>query len=220
MRFHYIAWYRLLPAFLLLLALPGVAFSSPSGKAQLNSFFTQVKSMQAQFEQVVASKSLSGLEKSTGVLYMQRPGMFRWDYKEPYPQHIVADGKKLWIHDVEMEQVIIKPVDIVLGNTPAVLLSGNSGITDKFIVKEEEERSQIDGRQWVELTPKQEEAGFDRIYIVFKDGQLHLMELHDAFGQITRLSFSKLQINPGFPNKLFQFEVPQGVDVIDETAAR
>lgn len=202
------------------LLLPGIAVSASSGKAQLERFFTQVKSMQARFEQVVANKSLSGLEKSTGVLYMQRPGMFRWDYEAPYPQHIVADGKKLWIHDVEMEQVIIKPVDIVLGNTPAVLLSGNVDITDKFVIKEESERSRVDGRQWVELVPKQEEAGFERIFIVFKDGQLQLMELHDAFAQITRLTFSQLQLNPRLSANLFQFKVPAGVDVIDETAAR
>ncbi|MEJ2180934.1 MAG: outer membrane lipoprotein chaperone LolA [Gammaproteobacteria bacterium] len=105
-----------------------------AAEQRLNQFFKQVHSMRADFTQSVISNARSSVEKSQGVLQMQRPGKFHWDYKSPYEQQIVADGKKLWIYDVEMEQVIVKSLDLALGDTPAVLLSGDATITDKFIV--------------------------------------------------------------------------------------
>ncbi len=192
-----------------------------AGAAQqrLNQFFKQVKSMRADFTQSVISDTRSSIDKSEGVLQMQRPGKFNWDYKLPYQQKIVADGKKLWIYDVEMEQVIVKRLDLVLGDTPAVLLSGDADITDKFIVTEITENVGGDASLfWLQLVPKQSEANFEKLLLAFSGSNLQIMELKDAFGQITRLTFSNLEQNPDIDPSVFSFSAPPGVDVIDEEA--
>ena len=174
--------------------------------------------MKADFNQSIVSESKPNVEKSTGVLQMERPGKFRWDYSFPYKQQIVADGKKLWVYDVEMEQVIVKPLDIVLGNTPAVLLSGNADIADKFDVEQiTDSDSDEKGLFWMQLTPKQEESGFENLLLAFMGNKLRTMELKDAFGQVTRIVFSNMVINPEIDPALFQFKVPAGVDVISDT---
>ena len=190
--------------------------------ARLNAFFSNVTSMQANFEQIIVSDSMPSVDQSKGVLYMQRPGKFRWDYKAPYEQHIVADGNKLWIYDVDLEQVVVKPLDLVLGNTPAVLLSGDASITEKFVVTTVSEmQSGLDVKTGklalLELRPKDKEANFEKITLAFAGDNLQMMELKDAFGQLTRLTFSNLQRNPILDSKLFEFTPPAGVDVINET---
>lgn len=185
---------------------------------KLQQFYKQIQSMKAEFSQSVISESKPQVQRSTGVLQMERPGKFRWDYKFPYEQQIVADGKKLWIYDIEMEQVIVKPLDLVLGNTPAVLLSGNADIADKFNIEEIAAPNNNDkGLYWMQLTPKQEESGFEKLLLAFVGNELRIMELKDAFGQITRISFTNLIENPKIASSVFEFTVPQGVDVIDDS---
>ena len=188
-----------------------------AAEQRLNQFFKQVHSMRADFTQSVISDARSSVDKSQGVLQMQRPGKFHWDYKSPYEQQIVADGKKLWIYDVEMEQVIVKSLDLALGDTPAVLLSGDATITDKFIVTQITENVGGDlSLFWLQLVPKQEEASFEKLLLAFSGSNLQIMELKDAFGQITRLTFANLEQNPDINPSVFNFVAPPGVDVIDE----
>jgi outer membrane lipoprotein carrier protein len=204
--------------FLLLLS---VNFSSVvfAGNAEqrLEQFFKQVQSMRADFTQTVISENRRSAEKSQGVLQMQRPGKFRWEYQTPYEQQIIANGKKLWIYDVEMEQVIVKKLDLALGDTPAVLLSGGANIADRFDVKEISVDSEGESSlYWLQLLPKQQEASFEKLLLAFAGDSLQIMELKDAFGQITRLTFSNLEQNPVINSSVFSFEPPAGVDVIDE----
>jgi outer membrane lipoprotein carrier protein len=173
--------------------------------------------MRADFTQTVISENRRSAEKSQGVLQMQRPGKFRWEYQTPYEQQIIANGEKLWIYDVEMEQVIVKNLDLALGDTPAVLLSGGANIADRFNVKEISVDSEGESSlYWLQLLPKQQEASFEKLLLAFAGDNLQIMELKDAFGQITRLTFSNLEQNPAINSAVFSFEPPAGVDVIDE----
>jgi len=204
--------------FLLLLSanFTSVVFAG-NAEQRLEQFFKQVQSMRADFTQTVISENRRSAEKSQGVLQMQRPGKFRWEYQTPYEQQIIANGKKLWIYDVEMEQVIVKKLDLALGDTPAVLLSGGANIADRFDVKEISVDSEGESSlYWLQLLPKQQEASFEKLLLAFAGDNLQIMELKDAFGQITRLTFSNLEQNPAINSSVFSFEPPAGVDVIDE----
>ena len=46
------------------------------------------------------------------------------------------------------------------------------------------------------------------------DPELAAMELEDHFGQITRILFTNVERNPKVDQKLFEFVVPEGVDVV------
>lgn len=210
--------YLVLTMWIVLGIFAAASVQAEAANKKLQQFYKQIQSMKAEFSQSVISESKPQVQRSTGVLQMERPGKFRWDYKFPYEQQIVADGKKLWIYDIEMEQVIVKPLDLVLGNTPAVLLSGNADIADKFNIEEIAAPNNNDkGLYWMQLTPKQEESGFEKLLLAFVGNELRIMELKDAFGQITRISFTNLIENPKIASSVFEFTVPQGVDVIDDS---
>lgn len=190
-----------------------------SGKDQLDAFYREVKSMQADFVQTVMSESARQVDETRGVLRMQRPGKFRWDYKQPYEQQIVADGEKLWVYDKDMDQVIVKQLDYALGNTPAVLLSGNVNLAEKFEISEYQPESQAEIDKhfaWVMLKPKQDDSGFQQLLLAFKNNDLQQMELIDSFGQMTRLTFNNLKRNPQIDVSVFKFTPPEGVDVISD----
>jgi len=41
------------------------------------------------------------------------------------------------------------------------------------------------------------------------------MELNDNFGQLTRIYFSNVKVNPTLEKNIFEFEAPEGVDVFE-----
>lgn len=193
------------------------ATSAGSATDRLNAFFSDIKSMRADFVQTVKSEGFTSVERLEGVLQMLRPGRFRWDYHVPYEQMIIADGKQLWIYDIDLDQVIVKPLDDVLGNTAAVLLSGSGLLADRFNIKEIPPRNN-EGLLWVELSPTKSDTGFQRLILAFGDIGLRQMELTDAFEQVTLISFSNFESNPKLAASVFQFVPPVGVDVIGEMA--
>lgn len=180
----------------------------------LKQFLDGTRSFRAEFSQSVLSKGGRKPQNSTGKLAFQKPGKFRWDVERPYPQLMVGDGKKVWIHDPELEQVTVKKMDQALGATPAALLSGSSDILKNFNLSE---GGSSDGLEWAEARPKSQEASFDRVRLGFApDGQLKAMEMFDNFGQSTTLRFHQPERNPALPASLFQFSPPKGTDVIGE----
>jgi outer membrane lipoprotein carrier protein len=187
---------------------------SHAGEAtdRLNAFFAQQGGMRADFSQTVEGAAFAQAETSRGTLKMLRPGRFRWDYTEPYAQQIVADGERLWIYDVDLQQVIVKPLDEALGDTPALLLSGDGQVSQRFDIKELMGRG--DGLLWVQLTPKQKDTGFKRVRLGFDAHFLRSMELVDGFDQLTRLAFSNVETGLKLPADTFVFVPPQGVDVV------
>lgn len=189
-------------------------FSGPATD-RLNTFFAEKGAMSAEFVQTVQGAAFAQPEESRGTLLMQRPGKFRWDYRLPYEQQIIADGKRLWIYDVDLEQVIVKPLDTALGDTPALLLSGDGSAAQRFDIKELSDRS--DGLLWVELLPKQADTGFNAVRLGFDKQHLRSMELVDGFEQVTRLLFSNVKSGIKLPADSFVFVPPNGVDVIGDT---
>ena len=195
---------------LMILATPAFAANSNL----VDNFFKNLKTLSADFTQTVQNAQLSTVDDSSGKLWISRPGKFRWDYKKPYEQQIVSNGEKIWIYDTDLEQVTLKNAKSELGQTPAMLLSGDRPVSESFSVNEIGKQN---GLSWVELDPKSDEAGFTAIRLGFENTVLKMMLLQDNLGQITEITFNKLKRNPAIDNALFEFEVPDGADVFDSS---
>ncbi|WP_031433313.1 outer membrane lipoprotein chaperone LolA [Methylomarinum vadi] len=198
--------------FLLLLGL-GNSLAEPTAEQQLKSFLEQTQSLTADFKQVSFDQYGNPAQISRGIFYLSRPGNFRWQYKQPYVQEIISHDGKVWFYDADLEQVTIKSVDDSLGATPALLLSGEVKLEENFILSQQGRDEDLD---WVKLSPKNEESGFKYILIGLSEGKLAGMELSDNFGQLTRIYFSNIQINPRLAKDIFQFTIPEGVDVLEQ----
>ena len=195
-----------------LLAAPGPAAAS-AGLDALNYFFTEITTFQARFGQIVLDETLVEIDDGQGTVWIQRPGMFRWDYEPPEAQQIVGDGENVWIYDIELEQVTVRAQDQALGKSPAILLAGGGDLEDNYTIEDIGTQGRFD---WVNLIPVDEDSGFSEVRIGFEDNRLRLMELLDNLGQRTRISFVDLRENVPIPLDTFDFTVPEGVDVIDE----
>ena len=200
---------------LLSMSLPLVA-EPTGGIAEMHAFLQDVHSLKADFVQVVLDSNLKQVKQSTGTLSIKRPDRFRWDYLQPNAEIIVADGKRLWLYDVDLQQVTVKPLNDTLAASPAVLLSGSNDVEKSFSV---EDLGAKDGLEWVSLVPKVKDTDFDNVKLGFKGDDVSVMELKDNLGNLTRITFSKLQRNVSVADDAFKFTPPKGADVIGDTGA-
>jgi len=180
----------------------------------LQNFLAGFKSLEATFVQSLINENGEVLEKTEGLLYLQQPGKFHWSYRTPYTQQIISNGDVLWIYDEDLEQLTIRKMGDAINQTPAGIILGNNNIAEHFL---QVNMGNIEDHDWIELTPKDPEAQYKNIRIGFDGAKLGMMIIFDNLGQTTRIDFSGVKKNTDLSTALFQFEIPEGVDVIDET---
>jgi len=193
-------------------ALLGAACAQASGLEQLNAFLAGAHTAQGSFAQVVTAKSGRKPQQSSGSFALQRPGKFRWVYDKPYPQTLVSDGDKFWSFDPDLNQVTVRKLGKALGSSPAALLAGD-GLDKNFDLKDSGSEN---GVEYVDATPKAQDASFQRVRIGLAANVPQTMEIHDNFGQTTVLRFTRFQMNPALNVGLFHFVPPKGADVVGE----
>jgi len=195
------------------LCLAAASAGEGAGLDQLHAFIRGASSGKATFRQIVAPRGRSPAQESTGTFTFQRPGRFRWAYEQPYEQLIVGDGGKLWIYDRDLNQVIVRTLDVALGGSPAALLAGDNALEKNFDLAD---AGRGDGLEFVDARPKAADTGFERVRIGFRDNLPRRMELTDAFGNLTTLDFGTFERNPPLDAAQFRFVPPKGADVVGE----
>ena len=204
---------------MLIFALQGVWLPSASASAleALKEFVATTKSGKTTFTQRIVKNNGSLSREASGTLEFSRPGKFRWIYTKPYEQELVGDGEKLWIYDRDLNQVTVKKMGEALGASPAAILSGADDLEKNFTLKEAAARESV---EWVEATPKAKETGFESVRLGFTklEGKYALaaMELKDSFGQLSVLTFGRVERNPVFAENVFRFTPPKGADVLTQ----
>lgn len=187
--------------------------AQPGGPAmaisQLKAFVLNTKAAQGSFDQKPAEGEPG--EASRGKFVFARPGKFRWEVIAPYPQLLVADGKEVFFHDPDLNQVTVRPMQGALGATPAAILFGTGELDENFVMAE---LPMVDGVNWLQATPKVKEAGFEQIRIGFKDNVPVAMIVLDAFNRTTQFVFANIVSNPVLAADTFVFTIPKGADVV------
>jgi outer membrane lipoprotein carrier protein len=190
------------------------ASASANGIDALKAFIADTKTAQAEFSQTVLDKNGTAKQQTSGTMAFSRPGKFRWSYRKPFEQIIVGDGNKIYLYDVDLEQVTIKQLGQALGSSPAALLAGDNEI-EKFYVLAD--AGTHDGLTWLTATPKDKDGSFNQIEMGFNEHTLAEMKIRDNFGLTTVLKLSHLERNPKLPASTFKFTPPPGVDVISDS---
>ncbi|AOE49962.1 outer membrane lipoprotein chaperone LolA [Kangiella sediminilitoris] len=195
-----------------------IIFSSMNAYAdaahKLEDKLSNINSYRANFTQEIRDEFNTVLDSSSGYFELQRPKLFRWVVSDPYEQEIVADGQNLWQFDRDIEQINVSDLDESLETTPAAILTKEKvDIVDNYNVAEV--ATGKDDITAFQLSSRDEQALFERLLIEFNGDDLVALKVSDNLGQTTIIDFSEINLSPGFDEKHFQFEAPNGVDIID-----
>lgn len=201
------------------LALAGTALAAHAGPMEsLENFIRTAKTGRADFTQVITAPPRDGQaarsKTSSGTFEFQRPNRFRFEYRKPFEQSIVADGQTLWLHDKDLNQVTHRKQAKVLGSTPAALIAA---APDLETLKRDFDLQALpdkDGLQWVQALPRGKEGQIQGMKVGFRGDQLAVLDIQDSFGQRSVLTFTGMQVNGGVAADAFRFTPPKGVDVV------
>lgn len=188
------------------------------GLKSLEDFMKSAHSGRAGFTQTVTAPPKDGqaarTKTSSGSFEFQRPGRFKFIYKKPFEQTIVADGQTLWLYDADLNQVTQRAQSKALGSTPAALLASAPDLAALRADFALEPAPEQDGLQWVLATPKARDGQLKSVRVGFEDDRLAALDILDSFGQRSLIRFTGLQLNLALPADTFQFKPPAGADVI------
>ncbi len=197
-------------ATLVLAMLATTAFAG--ARDDLTSFTKGLKGLDGQFTQQVFDANGKLKESSSGRVALTVPRLFRWEYTKPYEQLIVADGKQVWVYDPDLQQVTKRPQGNEEQNSPLAALVDPVKLNRDYAIKEAGMQSGLD---WLELTPKTAtETGFKSARLGFGAQGLATMQVVDALGQKTRITFNNWKRNPTFADGTFRYVPGKGVDVV------
>lgn len=183
-----------------------------TGADKLAELLQGYQTFSAQFQQITLAENGREAEKIDGQLHLAKPNLFRWETELPFPQEIVSDGKFIWIHDPDLEQVTQRSAESQQTSAPALILNGQ--------IEELQKSFAIDlltdsGReQLFDLMPLSEQSNFSRIRLAFADATITELMLEDSLGQRTSIVFSQQQVNPEQAENLYLFRVPADADLI------
>lgn len=196
------------------------ALAHASGLDNLENFVKSARSGRAEFTQVVTAPAREGqatrTKSSSGTFEFSRPSRFRFDYKKPFEQTIVADGQTLWLYDTDLKQVTSRKQSQVLASTPAALIAAApdlAALRKDFILEAAPDK---DGLQWVQATPKVKEGQVHSVKVGFRGNDLAVLEILDGFGQRSTITFNRMELNAAITPETFNFKPPAGVDVVKQ----
>lgn len=178
---------------------------------RLSAQLDPVKSLQAQFVQTVSDGNGKVLQTSQGTLAVKRGNRLRWETNAPFAYLIVTDGTVLWRYDRDLEQATRQKFSGQMADTPALILSGE---VQRIRGNYEVSREQSSAGEYFHLVPKQKDALFRSLTLVFSNNGIAQLILQDNLDQRTEIRFNSLINNPALADNLFHFDPPKGVDVV------
>ncbi len=185
---------------------------------RIQKLYDATKDFQAAFTQTYTSQIFGKKKVSSGFVYIKKPGMMRWDYKKPKPKHFVANGKSLYIYDPDLEQVIVdRSFKSSSLSTAVTFLWGRGKLSEEFRISFAQENEKEQSNRYVLLLEPKKKAQFSKLTFVVDKQTYQVMEtsVQDPGGNINHIVFSKVSRNIGIQKKVFDFDIPKGIEVIE-----
>jgi len=178
---------------------------------QLSQLLNNLQTSRANFTQTVMNSRGQILQQLSGKMVIQRPGRFRWEVTHPNRQLLIADGQQIWFYDIDLQQITIQTQKNADTDSPAALLSDSPrNLTQQFVIHP------LMDVQGFTLFPKNKNALFQSITLIFEHDRLREMRLADKLDQQTVINFSQVELNPHLPAQTFRFIMPRdkNIDIV------
>ncbi len=192
------------------------SLQGPAAAAKMRSLLGGKPIIEARFTQNVFDARGAVVQRSAGRFTAQQPRQLHWQVQSPAPQTLVTDGKRVWLHDPDLQQVTIDELDALTAEAPMLVLSGQvESLLTRFDLTGEGS-----GRDWtfrlrVRAGVAPRGPGFQAITLRVAAGDVQSMQVEDSLSQRTELSFAEVRHPARVDPALFRFAVPPGTEIVE-----
>ena len=208
---------------LLLTILPFVAMSAPLNDLNsainfLQKKYSRVTDLRMDFIQTYRTPRRPA-RTETGILYLRRPGMMRWEYHSPSEKLFVSDGKDVYFYLPEEQQVQKTTVKESRDQRlPFLFLLGKGNLRRDFsrIEWAIDENPFFPGNQVLCAYPKKGIDDFLKVLMEYEPAKLQLQRviIFDIDGSTSEFVFANIKENLALSPKLFEFHIPPNTEVV------
>lgn len=183
---------------------------------RLDDLLGGINTLAADVVQLIVESDGGILEESEIQMYLKKPDRFYWETLSPFPELIVTDGRKLWNYQPDLEQVVVEDWDSSRSELAAQLLNGQTAnLAEEYTI--ESVTDPDSEHQEFELTPIATNSVYRLISINFLMSDLESIYMDSKNGQQTVWRFENVERNQGIADSIFEFEVPDNIEVIENS---
>ena len=183
--------------------------------------YDTVRTLAADFVQIVDNPMIGGPDTTRGRLFQQRPGYFAMRFSEPKDDRVVADGRYLWLYTPSTT-----PGQVIRSTIPGTGTTGPN-LIGQFV---EHPRERYEARylradslpdgpvDLIALTPRAKDLPYSEatVWIAKRDGLVRRIEIVETSGQRRTIILQHLTVNRGVASREFRFSPPAGSQVVDQ----
>ncbi len=200
----------------------------------------RIQDLHADFSQISHIASIDRSQRGAGEVYFRfiagsaQPELlsqFRWEYSAPSEQEIVSDGTTLWVYQPDNRQAIRSDISqLAKGGNPVMFLGSLGYLNRDFTIHWGKTPVDEQGNYLLELTPKQPSQLIGLMEVLVSREAVDnwrnratgkvifpvkMTRVTDTGGNQTTIEFSAVRVNQRLKAKLFNFELPEGVDLME-----
>jgi outer membrane lipoprotein carrier protein len=183
--------------------------------------YQTVRTLSAEFTQIVNNPMLGAPDTTRGKLYQMRPNHFAMRFTDPKGDRVVADGRHLWLYTPSTT-----PGQVIRSAIPRAGTTGPN-LIGQFVERPRERYrarylradSLPDGiADVVALVPRETDLPYEQavLWIDRDDGLVRRLEIVETSGQRRTVVLRRLTVNGGVPSREFTFAPPAGSRVVDQ----
>ncbi len=185
--------------------------------SQVESHYNRAQTLAVDFTETFSVQGRTRKPES-GTLALRKPGRMRWDYSQPAGKVFVSDGRTVYLYtadDQRVERSSLKASEDM--RAPMAFLLGRLELRKEFASFD---TRPAEGGIWLDATAKNERLPYEKIQMLIVTGgairQLKILGRDDS--QLSFL-FTNETVNPPLNNRLFEFAIPDGAEVVDAVTA-
>src|SRR6266513_6208798 len=183
--------------------------------------YDTVKTLAADFTQIIDNPMLGDPDTTRGRLYQQRPNYFSMRFIDPKNDRIVADGRRLWLYTPSST-----PGQVIRTTIPGTGTTGPNLIgqfvehpRERYTARYVRADSTPDGAvDVIALTPRAADLPYSEatVWIAKRDGLVRRIEIVETSGQRRTIMLQQLSVNRAIAAREFRFSPTSGVQVVDQ----
>jgi outer membrane lipoprotein carrier protein len=190
--------------------------------ANLEKTLRGLHSLQARFEQLYFSMSVTEPLREKGDLFLEKPDRMRWQYKSPQEKVFLYAGGILQVYLPEDNQLTRSrvPPEAYESDILGIFL-GVKSFRDLYTIEDTQFPTDTARVRQIKLTPR-EEGDYSHILLEIDDKTwlLRRVIFFEWAGNKREFIFSQVRTNISLPSATFGLKVPADCEIIDDTGPR
>jgi outer membrane lipoprotein carrier protein len=194
---------------------PNVSGLSPDAIIKKVELRYSVSGFSAFFTQASTIKAMEITDSASGKAFFKRPDKMRWEYETPDRQTIITNGHTLWIYRPEDNQVMVgKAPSFFEDGKGFSFLSDMESVKKKFYILLEKQAE--DDTHVLKLLPREKTFDVSVVYLSVSTKTFEVVKIvtYNSYEDETRIEFKDIQFKQKLDESLFNFNIPQGIEVL------